>query len=109
MKQARSFVLQLSVYSLLVSLIFLLFIGILQLFIPVESLVIILHKIRFLYYPTIILLMFSWLYLWVFMLIHSIRFDFNSKINKVGWIVILLLTHFLGGIVYYFFIYKKSS
>jgi len=50
--------------------------------------------------------------LWIFMLIDVIKreenkFDSKSENQKVIWIVILAMAGTIGGIIYYFMIYRK--
>ena len=59
------------------------------------------------------LLIFVVFILWIIMLIDVIKrddldFPNGNKDSKVMWLLIILLTGWIGGLIYYFLIYKKQ-
>jgi hypothetical protein len=39
---------------------------------------------------------------WVVMLVDAIRRDFRDNTMKIIWILVIVFTHFIGALVYYF-------
>ncbi|HSX14885.1 MAG TPA: PLDc N-terminal domain-containing protein [Candidatus Saccharimonadales bacterium] len=43
---------------------------------------------------------------WIWMLIHVIQSD---DPNKLVWVIVIVLTHFIGALIYYFLAYRQPS
>lgn len=39
---------------------------------------------------------------WVVMLVDAIRRDFRDNTMKIVWVLVIVFTHFIGALVYYF-------
>ena len=39
---------------------------------------------------------------WVVMLVDAVRRDFHDSTVKLIWVLVLVFTHFLGAVIYYF-------
>jgi len=46
---------------------------------------------------------------WVFMLVDCIKRNFETENEKILWILILVLTHWIGAIIYYFMVKRKRG
>ncbi len=46
--------------------------------------------------------------LWIFMLIDAIKRDFGSKSSKIVWIILLILTNWIGALIYLFAVKIKK-
>lgn len=63
-------------------------------------------------YCVFFILMIGGVILWIVMLIDVIQRDENefpnsSKDSKMLWLLIILLTSYIGALIYYFMVYKK--
>jgi Phospholipase_D-nuclease N-terminal len=39
---------------------------------------------------------------WIWMLVHAITNDGLTDIEKLIWVIVILFTHFIGAIIYFF-------
>ena len=39
---------------------------------------------------------------WIVMLVDAIRRDFSDSTMKIVWVLVIVFTHFVGALVYYF-------
>ena len=39
---------------------------------------------------------------WIWMLVHAITNDGLTDIEKLIWVIVLLFTHFVGAVIYFF-------
>jgi prolipoprotein diacylglyceryltransferase len=46
---------------------------------------------------------------WVFMLVDVAKRKFKSENDKIAWILVVVLAHIIGAIIYYFVIKKSSN
>ncbi len=46
---------------------------------------------------------------WIWMLVDCIRARFKQKEHKIAWILVIIFTHFLGAIIYFFLIKNKGK
>lgn len=54
-------------------------------------------------------LMLAGLVFWILMLIDLVKRDFEKQDEKILWLLIVLLTHFVGAIIYYFVVVRASQ
>jgi prolipoprotein diacylglyceryltransferase len=47
--------------------------------------------------------------LWIVMLIDCVKREFPKENDKMVWILVLALTNWIGGFIYYFVIYRKQK
>jgi len=40
--------------------------------------------------------------LWIWMLVHAITNDGLTDIEKLIWVIVILFTHFIGAVIYFF-------
>ena len=45
---------------------------------------------------------------WIWMLIDCMQRPFKDKTDKVVWILVLIFTHIIGALIYFFVIKRKS-
>lgn len=46
---------------------------------------------------------------WILMLIDCVKRDFKKENDKIVWILIVALLHWLGATIYYFVVKRKSN
>ena len=46
--------------------------------------------------------------LWVWMLVDFIQRKFKDKADKVVWIVVIVFTHVIGALIYFFLVKRKG-
>ena len=46
--------------------------------------------------------------LWVWMLVDCIQRKFKDKADKVVWIVVIVFTHVIGALIYFFLVKRKG-
>lgn len=46
---------------------------------------------------------------WVFMLVDLVKREFPKKDGKLMWLLIVLLTSYIGALIYYFLVKKKDA
>ena len=46
---------------------------------------------------------------WILMLVDCIQRDFKKDEEKIIWILILILTHILGAVIYYFMVKREQK
>ena len=46
--------------------------------------------------------------LWVWMLVDCIQRTFKDKADKVDWIVVIVFTHVIGAVIYFFLVKRKG-
>jgi len=47
--------------------------------------------------------------LWIWMLIDVLKRDFKEENEKIIWVLVVILTHWIGALIYYFTIKKKDK
>jgi len=47
--------------------------------------------------------------LWIFMIVDVSKRQFKTEADKIGWILIIVLTGYIGAIVYYFAIKRQDK
>jgi len=47
--------------------------------------------------------------LWIWMLIDVLKRDFKEENDKIIWVLVVVLTHWIGALIYYFTIKKKDK
>ena len=46
---------------------------------------------------------------WIIMLIDCLKRKFPSDNEKIAWVLVLVLTHWIGVILYYFLVKRKDA
>ena len=57
----------------------------------------------------VIVLIVLLLILWIFMIVDVAKRKFKQEQDKIGWILVIVLTGYIGAIVYYFAIKKGDK
>ncbi len=47
--------------------------------------------------------------LWIWMLVDVVKRDFKKEDEKIIWVLVVILTHWIGALIYYFTIKKKDK
>jgi prolipoprotein diacylglyceryltransferase len=58
-------------------------------------------------FPILFLFVILFIILWIMMLIDAATRKFSNDNDKIVWILIIIITGFIGALIYYFIIYKK--
>ena len=51
---------------------------------------------------------FSFIF-WILMLIDALQRNFAKSEEKIVWVLVIIFTHFIGAIIYYFIIKRPSD
>jgi hypothetical protein len=57
----------------------------------------------------ILLLMLFLMAFWIWMIIDCIRNERLSEGEKIAWVLAIVLTHFLGALIYHFVVRKRAA
>lgn len=46
---------------------------------------------------------------WILMLVDAVKRNFKSDTDKIVWVLVIIFTHIIGALIYYFMVKRKKK